>query len=125
MKKGFSTLIIVIVLGSMAVALSIWASTGGFLSLRDADALKNLISAQALANSCAEIALETIREDDLYTGTDEFALNGGTCEFTVSDLGDDGRQISVIAAVSGEIREIEIQTESFNPISIVSWIEAL
>lgn len=123
MKKGFSTLFIVIILGSIALSLTIAISTSSLWSAQGSISTKQSNQAKALVNACAEVALETIRQNNSYTGSDTLVLEGNECQYTVSNGGGDQRIISATGVVEGVTRKIEITTESFNPLSIGSWQE--
>ena len=123
MKKGFSTLFIVIILGSIALSLTIAISTSSLWSAQGSISTKQSNQAKALVNACAEVALETIRQNNSYTGSNTLVLEGNECQYTVSNGGGSQRIISVTGIVEGVTRKIEITTESFNPLSIGSWQE--
>ena len=103
-KRGFSTLFIVIILGAISLSLIISLSTGSVWSIKSSTDTKNANKAKVLVNSCAEIALEVMREDNNYTGTDNVTLNGNTCTYIVSNTGGTTRAVVVSGVVNGVTR---------------------
>ena len=67
--KGFSTLLVVILLGSISLTLALTLATGSAWSIRGSVDTKYSNQAKALVNACAEVALEEIRENNSFTGT--------------------------------------------------------
>lgn len=120
---GFSTLLIVILLGSAGLALVLGLSTSSVWSIKSSIDTKNSNQAKALVNACAEVALETIRENNSYTGSSSVALNNNTCNYTVADTGGMTRSVVVSGTVAGIVRKLNITTSAFNPLVISSWQE--
>ena len=122
-KNGFSTLLIVILLGSVALTLALTLSTSSVWSIKSSVDTKYSNQAKALVNACAEIALEAIRETNSYTGIGNVTLNNNTCNYTITNTGGTTRQIVVSGTVNGVVRKLDIATGSFNPLVISSWQE--
>lgn len=121
--KGFSTLLIVIILGGVALALTLSLSTSSLWSIRGSIDSKYSNTSKSLVNACAEIALETMRENNSYTGTSNVALSGNSCSYTVTNTGGTTRSVTVSGTVSGVTRKLSVTTSSFNPLTISSWEE--
>lgn len=122
-QNGFSTLFIVIILGSVALGLALWISTSSLWSIRGSIDDKSSAQARSLVNACAEVALETMRENTSYTGSNNVVIGGNTCNYTVINTGGNNRTINVVGTVDTIIRKLQILTNSFNPLTIVSWQE--
>lgn len=118
---GFSTLLVVIILGSVATGFILYASTTSLWSVRTSIDNKNSMQAGQLANACAELALEVMRENNSFTGSGNDIINGNACNYEVIDNGGNNRTINVTGVVGGITRKLQIITSSFNPINIVSW----
>ena len=73
-EKGFSTLLVVILLGSVVMMLTFVLTTSSVWSIRSSIDTKNSNQAKALVNACSEIALEKIREDNNFIGTNFVVL---------------------------------------------------
>ncbi len=123
-NKGFSTLLIVILLGGVALGLTLTLSTSSFWSIKGSMDSKSSNVAKSLVNACAEVALEVMRESNSYAGTNSVTLNGGTCSYTVANTGGTTRSVSVSGTVDAVTRKLSIITSAFNPIVVSSWQEA-
>lgn len=123
MKKGFSTLYVVIILGSFALALSIALATSSLLTVRGSIDVKNGNQAKALVNACAEVVLEMMRENNTYTGSGSVTLEANTCNYTIVNTGGTTRLINLSGIVGGVVRKLEITTSAFNKMKISSWQE--
>ncbi|MCX6716847.1 MAG: hypothetical protein NTV72_02910 [Candidatus Taylorbacteria bacterium] len=123
MQKGFTTLFIVIILGSLVTGLVIAFSISSVWSIRGNTNLVNSNISKALVNACAEMALETLRLNNNYTGTGNISLNGNSCSYSISNTGGNTRAIVASSTVSGTIRKVNVNTSTFNPISITNWQE--
>lgn len=122
-QEGFSTLFVVIILGSISLGLAIFMSTSSLWSVRESSDFERSGQAKALSNACAEIALENIRENTDFVGSGSTIINGNTCNYSVTNTGGDNRTIAVSGAVGVIIRKLQINISSFNPIVISSWQE--
>lgn len=122
-NTGFSTLLIVIMLGGVALSLTLMLSISSLWSIRGSIDSKKSNIAKSLVNTCAEIALEGIRESNSYAGMSTVLLDGNTCTYTVSNTGGSTRTITVSAAVNDIVRKLYITTDAFNPLSISLWQE--
>jgi len=121
--KGFSTLLVVILLGSVAMTLVLTLTASSVWSIRGSIDTKYSNQAKALVNACAEIALETIRENNNYLGTNSVVLNGNTCNYTITNTGGTTRGVVISGTVNGVTRNLNITTSTFNPLVISSWQE--
>ncbi len=123
MRKGFTTLFLVLITGSLALSLALWSSTSSLWSIRGSFDNKDSGQAKALANACAEIALERIRVTESYVGTDTKNISDDECSYVVTNTGGNNRTIVIEARVNNFVRKIEITTTAFNPITIATWKE--
>lgn len=121
--KGFSTLFVVIILGGIAVSLAVMLSTSSVWSIRGSRDATAAATARSLTNACAEVAIEAIRENNAYIGSDTVILGGDTCTYTVTNTGASNRTITVTGSVANSISKVQINTDAFNPIHVVSWQE--
>lgn len=121
MNKGFSTLFVVIILGSASLALGLWLSTGSYWSLAGSNNDVRSAQAKALANACAETALGNMQANNSYTGNGNLTLNGNTCSYVVSNTGGNSRLITVTGTVGIVVRKLQISTTAFNPLTTSSW----
>ncbi len=122
-NEGFSTLLIVILLGGVALTLVLTLTTSSVWSIRGSIDSRNSNQAKSLANACAEVALEAMRENNSYTGANNVTLNGNTCTYTITNTGGTTRGITVTGTVNSIVRKLNITTSTFNPLVISSWQE--
>lgn len=121
--KGFSTLLIVIILGGVALTLVLTLAASSVWSMKGSVDSGISNQAKSLVNACAEVALEAMREDNSYAGTNNITLQGATCTYTVTNTGGTTRSITVSGVVRDITRKLLITTSTFNPLVIASWQE--
>jgi hypothetical protein len=122
-NNGFSTLLIVILIGSVALTLALTLSTSSVWSIKSSTDTKNGNITKAMANACAEVALEMLREDNNYIGSGSTTIDSNVCDYTVTNTGGTTRLIVISSVVNGITRRLNIETGSFNPLVISSWQE--
>lgn len=87
-------------------------------------ALDQSNQAKALANACAEEALEKIQESTPFSGSATITLGNGSCTYTVTKLTGQNRTITSSGIVGTIIRKISISIDKINPnINITAWQE--
>lgn len=80
--------------------------------------------AKALANACAEEALQKIQESTPFSGSSTITLGDGTCTYTVTKLTGQNRTITTSGTVGTIIRKASISIDQLSPnINITSWQE--
>ena len=80
--------------------------------------------AKALANACAEEALQQIRDSTPFTGTGNLTLGQGSCNYTVTSGGGQNRTIASTGTVGSIVRKVKTTIDKINPgINITSWQE--
>jgi len=122
-KKGFITLYIVIITGFIATGLLFMFSMDSFLSVKSSLNAKNSGGTRAMLDACAEIALETIREMNTYSGINSVMIGNNSCSYTVANTGGNNRTISASSTIKNTTRKLLITTSAFNPLHVVSWQE--
>jgi len=123
-EKGYITLLSVLVLGAIGTSVAISIILSGLNSSKTSFALEQANQAQALANTCAEEALQEIRDLTLFEGSDNIILGQGNCDYTVINLGDENREIQTIGTVGTIVKKTKIIIDTINPqINITSWQE--
>ncbi len=124
MKKGFVALISVIIVGSIILSISIFmifinlnASYSGLI-------IKNSDQARSLAQSCSEYALQKIKEEPNFIGSNTFSFLEGACYYEIFNNGDENRRINSQALVKNiSRREVVIINQISPDINIESWQE--
>lgn len=123
-NRGFGILISVIIIGGVILSLALVLASLGVASLRSSQTLTNLAKAKSLANTCSDYSLNYIRSNNSYTGTNTLTLFGGTCQYVVTNLGGNSRQVDIVGNYNGAVRKIRFTTNSFRPnVVLSSWQE--
>lgn len=123
-KNGFVTLLSVLLIGAVGAATAISLISIGISSSQTTTALERANQAKALANACAEEALQQIRNSTVFSGNGNLALGQGTCVYEVINNGGQNRQINVSANTGTAVRNIEINIDQINPqINVAFWQE--
>ncbi len=124
LQGGYTILFSVIVLGAVGLTLAISLSTLSRASILTSSAFTNSNQAKALANACAETALQQIRNNPSFSGTGNLSLGEGDCIYTVANLGGDNREITASGTIGDIIRKVKVSINTINPqINISSWQE--
>ncbi|MFH1142358.1 MAG: hypothetical protein ABIH67_02805 [Candidatus Uhrbacteria bacterium] len=122
--KGYILLLATLVVGALALSIAVSVVLLSTDAQRTSFTIVQSKQASALADACAEQALEAIREDDTFTGTDGLTLGEGTCTFTVTNLGGEARNIEASGTVGTTIRKVEVSIDQiYDTINIASWQE--
>jgi hypothetical protein len=91
-KRGFVTLVSVIILGTMGVVIvtgNISVVTDNIVGVSTFEQSKQ---ARALADSCAEIAIDKLKVNNTYAGNENITLPFGSCSVgTISGTGNTNR----------------------------------
>lgn len=125
MKQGFITLISVLIVGAVGIAVAVSLILLGLSSSRTSFAIEQSNQAKALANACAEEALQQIRDSTPFVArSGSFLLEQGECIYSVTNEGGQNRNITVLATVGTIVRKLGVIINQINPtIEIVSWQE--
>ncbi len=125
-NKGFIALTSVSLMSAFFVILFIgifFASTEGVE--RSLDREKGL-EALSLANTCAELALNKIKDNLYYGGDEAFSVRGSICYVEAVDIyGTHGRLIKARAEVDGNVKKIQVEVDAsrWAALDIVAWRE--
>ena len=123
-RRGYITLISVLVVGAVGVAIATALLMLGLTSSRTGFALVQSNQAKALANACAEEALQQIRDLTPYVGTGGLSIGSGTCTYTVTSQGGQNRTIASLGTVGTTLRKVEVILDQIYPhLVVVSWQE--
>ena len=122
--SGYITLISVLVIGAVGVAITLSLILLGNGSSRTSFALQQSTQAKGLANTCAEEALQQIRDSTPFSGSGNLTLGQGTCSYTVTKQLGQNRTIIAFGTVGTIIRKVNIIINKINPtITLTSWQE--
>ena len=80
--------------------------------------------AKALANACAETALEQIRSSSSYSGAGSLQIGEGNCTYQVAVLAGENRLITATSTAGATERKVKIQLDAVAPhLHAASWQE--
>lgn len=126
-NKGFITLMATLLVLAVGLSISISMLMLGVGSSRTSFVIKQSYQSNALANACAEEALQKIYDSvvtpPLFTGTGSLTIGQGSCSYTVSDTGGGTMNITTSGTVGDVIRKNQIILSTVSPIAISSWQE--
>jgi len=122
--NGFILLMSVLIMAATAVSITVALLLLGTNSSRTSFARAESLRARALADACAEEALQQIHDSSLFAGTDSLILGHGSCDYTVTILTGENRTVNAIGTVGDIVRKVDISLDDINPnINITSWQE--
>lgn len=123
-SRGYITLMSVLVVGAVGVALTVSLILLGLGSSRTSFAVEQSNQAKALANACAEEALEQMREATDFTGNGSLALGAGNCTYNITSQGGENRTVTTSGTVGTLVRKVSILVNDITPvITVSSWQE--
>jgi len=123
-ERGVTTLIAVLVFGTVGAALAF-----ALLELSIRDAVVGITSerwyrAISAADTCAEEALEQIRENTSYTGSGSvtFSATLATCSYLVTNVGGSVRTINATGTFDTVSHAVRLSTSALSPsITLSTW----
>jgi hypothetical protein len=123
-KSGFIVLLSVLVFGAVGLAVTASLLISGVGASRTSFAVEQSYQAWALADACAEEALQQIAAATSFTGSGNLTLGEGDCSYTVTSRGGQNRTIEAEGTVDNTVRRVEVTIDQISPtINIASWQE--
>ncbi len=124
-QGGYVILLSVLVVGAVGTAVATSLLLLGIGAGRSSLDQQRSVQARALANSCAEEALERLRRDNTYAGGVTLSLGAGSCQIgTVGGSGDTNRTVEVTGTVDQVVRKVYLDISSIGPpTDLTSWQE--
>lgn len=123
-SPAYITLISVIITGAVILAIIIFSLESGTDITRNSQDKLQTSQARALANACAEEALQKIRDDIAFTGSGNLSLASGTCAYLVTNTGGSNRSIEASSTVVNSIQKVRVLISTTTPkILVTSWKE--
>lgn len=104
-------------IGSSVLLLGIGA-TQSSQSIADSN------QAAALADACAEDALQRIRINNSLTGTSNLTIGAQDCSYTINNTGGSNREVEAQSTVNNSTRKVKVTIDQLSPIvNVSSWQE--
>ncbi len=121
---GYVTLLTVLVVSAVGVAVASSLLLLGIGNARSSLALQQSKSAAALADACAEEALQQLRFSTSYSGTATLTLGAGTCSYTVIVGSGEAREVEATGTVGTVVRKVDVFVSQLTPKTVISsWQE--
>lgn len=122
-QGGYTALITVMIVGALGLSISLALIFAGLGASKSSFALEQSNQAKALANACAENALQNIH-DLKASGSNSINLALGSCSYIIINSNPGNYLISAEGIVGKVVRKVAISIDSINPaININSWTE--
>jgi hypothetical protein len=121
-KTGFATLttiIIVTIAGLLFIMSYLAISTD---SIKTASSSEDALKARAIAEACAEIALDKLRINNSYSGNETVATAVGQCVIESISSSGQSRQLTTRATVQKSTKRVRVEcTLESGTLMIKSW----
>lgn len=123
-KRGYVTLISVLIIGAVGIAVASSLLMLGLLSSRTSFVYGQSGQARVLASACAEEGLQQIVNDTSFSGAGMISFENGNCTYEVTARGKQRRDMEAVGEVGAVIRKIEVAIDRVDPqLEIGSWQE--
>ena len=124
-RHGYIFLLSVLVVGVIASAVVVSLVLLGLAARRSGFTYQQSAQALALAHTCAERGLGTLREDNAYGGGVAVSFPEGSCEILlVGGSGNENRTLCAEGIAGTTVRRLEIVIDRILPeTKIFSWQE--
>lgn len=119
---AYATLTTVLLLLVVATLISITAMTVNLENLKATENLINAKQAKYIADSCAETAVNKLKDDPNYAGSENFTISEGTCEIRPVTYDGITWTIQITGFYEDAVRKLEIELDQVVPsTSINRW----
>lgn len=124
-RKGYITLLMVLVVGGIILTAVVGMIKIGIGSRRSTASLEHAKQAGATADACVEQALLQIKSAGLAAGTGELTLAVGNCEYAITATGDGTGEVFASGTVARSVRRVRVRIATTTPqLLLYSWQEA-
>lgn len=121
-KNGYALLLSVIVIGAIGLLVSVFMLSHSVSSGQTFIVQRSGTKASLYAEACAESALQEIRDTTSFVGSNSISFSDGSCQYQITSLGGQNRQIVATGAVAQSIKTVTILLSKINPDIVVdSW----
>lgn len=122
-QEGYIILLSVMIIGAISATIAVSLLSLGINSTKTSLTMQQAAQARMMANTCVDLALIEIYNNNLYTGSNTTTTSDGTCTYTVIDTGGSNRTINSSSTVGVVVRKSQVYVDSFSPINVTSWQE--
>ncbi len=123
--KGFIALTSVTIMSGFFVLLFAGMFFVAVEEMERVDSREGSVKALSLANSCAEHALEKLRQHVAYNGNESKDIGDDTCQILAVDGTEQMRIIKTVGETGGHTKKIQVEIGAWNhPLLVVlDWRE--
>ena len=124
-QRGYVLLISVLLTAVVGTAIAATLPLLGASSAQMGIAAEQSAKARALADACAEYALNELRQSAGYGGSETLILGQGSCTvLSVLGNGNQNRTVQTTGTVGNATRRVEVVVANINPqLTLDSWQE--
>lgn len=123
-QNGYIALIAVLVAGAASLAIALALLVSGTDSQRSALVTQQSAKARSLEKSCVEEAMQQIRDNHSFVGTNSLNIQEGSCTYNVTDAGGGNRTIEATGMMGDVVKKVQAHvTITVLSIVISSWQE--
>lgn len=126
-SSGFAALMLIVVIGLVVLTISLTAAISGVQEAETSFDVQKGQQAFDLADGCVEDTLRRIKTNSTYgigDGTIDLTFTDGSCQISVSDLGNNQRRVTSVGQVDNYYQQIQVELTTTNDtITLNSWAE--
>ncbi len=116
MNKGYAALLSVIMIGAIAVIVTVSLMTVGAQESKTSIITLQSSQAQALADTCADIALQKLLTVPSYSGNETITLGQGNCQIaSIGGSGNTNRTVQTTGTVQNVVRKVRVVVSTVQP----------
>lgn len=125
-KKGYVTLVSVIILGAISILVMTTTLTIDTESIFANDVLDQAKQAKAFADTCAERGIDKLKQSNAYVG-ETINFTSGSCTVgTISGTGNTNRTFTSTGIFKNATRKVTVTITTINPTTVIgSWQETI
>lgn len=121
-KSGYITTISAVIVGAITIMIVISLLAQGIDFTKNSSSNIYAAQARAIAQACAEEAIQKVRDNTNYAGNFSLFFENGTCSSTVSNLGSPNFIIISQGTSTNATEKLKIIINQVNPkINVLSW----
>lgn len=123
-KSGYVALMSTLFLGAIALSVTSSLLLFGIESTKATIVTEISKTSRSMADACAEEALQQIRSNTAFSGTNTLTISGNSCSYTVTVGSGAVRTITTSSTIGTVIRKTQLSTDQLFPkINVSSWQE--
>lgn len=114
--QGYVLLITVLIIGAVGAAIAVAIPLLGASATQAGIIMHQGSQAKALADGCAEYALDKLRSSDAYAGNETLNIGNGSCMIRpILGSGNSNRTVQTTGTVGSVTRKVQIQIATVSP----------